>query len=226
MYPESGTTKLDVAEYYLHAAPVLIPWAANRPATRKRWVDGVGTRQTPGKGFLQRNLETATPVWVSRQRLHHRDHDIVYPLVNDARTLLWLAQSAALEIHGLQWRFSADGTPSRPDRMVFDLDPGEGAGLAECAVVALLRRGSLDRIGLDCMPVTSGSKGIHIYARLDGHRSSEQAAELAHELALSMEHELPDLVVSRMGKDLRVEKVFIDWSQNQQFKTTVVPHSL
>lgn len=226
LYPETGTTKADVASYYLHVAPVLIPWARNRPATRKRWVEGVGTSAAPAKGFFQRNLDAGTPDWVIRRRLHHKDHDAVYPLVNDPRTLAWLAQISALEIHVPQWQFSSAGTPGNPDRLVLDLDPGEGAGLAECAAVALLARDSLGRLGLTSLPVTSGSKGFHLYAGLDGRQSSADIAALAHKVALSMEHDHPELVVSRMGKDVRRGKVFIDWSQNWQGKTTIVPYSL
>ena len=226
LYPETGTTKHDVAMYYLHVAPVLIPWARNRPATRKRWVDGVGTVAAPGKSFFQKNLDAGTPDWVRRQTMHHVDHDAVYPLVNDARTLAWLVQLSALEIHVPQWRFSGAGNPANPDRLVLDLDPGEGAGLAECAAVALLARESLEQLGLDSLPVTSGSKGIHLYAGLDGSGTSTDIAKLAHEVALSLEHEVPDQVVSRMGKDVRRGKVFIDWSQNWQAKTTIVPYSL
>ena len=104
--------------YYLQVAPVLLPWAKNRPATRKRWVDGVGTEACPGKSFFQKNLDAATPEWVQRQRVHHMDHDNIYPLVNDARTLVWLAQTATLEIHVPQWKLASDGVPQNPDRLV------------------------------------------------------------------------------------------------------------
>jgi len=226
LYPSTGTTKLDVAQYYLQVAPVLMPWARDRPATRKRWVDGVGTDADPGESFFQKNLGAGTPDWVLRCTMHHKDHDNSYPLVNDARTLLWLAQISALEIHVPQWTFGAGCTPQLPDRLVLDLDPGEGVGLAACAAVALLARDCLDRNGLDSLPVTSGSKGIHLYAQLDGQRTSEEVAALAREMALSLERDHPLLVVSRMGKDLRRGKVFIDWSQNWLAKTTVVPYSL
>ncbi|WP_207345098.1 non-homologous end-joining DNA ligase [Arthrobacter sp. E3] len=226
LYPETGTTKHDVAMYYLRAAPMLIPWAKDRPATRKRWVQGVGTAAEPGKSFFQKNLDAATPDWVQRRTMHHRDHDNDYPLVNDARTLVWLAQISALEIHVPQWRFANDGTPQNPDRLVLDLDPGEGVGLAECAAVALLARDALEQRGLRSLPVTSGSKGIHLYAGLDGKRTSDDIAHLAHCVALSLEADHPDLVVSRMGRALRRGKVFIDWSQNWPAKTTAVPYSL
>lgn len=226
LYPDTGTTKADVARYYQQVAPFLIPWAMNRPATRKRWVDGVGTESKPGKSFFQKNLGTATPSWVLRRRMHHKDHDNLYPLVNDIRTLVWLAQIAALEIHVPQWTFAEDGVPRNPDRLVLDLDPGEGAGLAECAAVSLIARDSLAQRGLDAVPVTSGGKGMHLYAPLDRRRTSDDAATLAQDLAQSIEHEHPDLVVSRMDRSLRRGKVFIDWSQNWPGKTTVVPYSL
>lgn len=226
LYPEAGTTKLDVARYYMQVASVLVPWARDRPATRKRWVDGVGTSAEPGKSFFQRNLDSSTPEWIPRQVMQHKDHENTYPLVNDARTLVWLAQTATLEIHVPQWRFSPDGVVLHPDRMVLDLDPGEGAGLPECAAVALLVKDALAQVGVVSLPVTSGRKGLHVYARLDGRRTSEEVARVAHELAESLEDEHPEMVVSRMDKELRRGKVLVDWSQNWPGKTTVVPYSL
>jgi bifunctional non-homologous end joining protein LigD len=226
MYPETGTTKADVLAYYAAVAPVLIPAAANRPATRKRWVHGVGTAAAPGEMFFQKNLDESTPGWVPRASIQHKERASQYPLVNDPATLAWLAQIAALEIHVPQWRVDSHGRQLPPDRLVLDLDPGEGAGLAECAEVARLARDILHDVGLDPVPVTSGSKGIHLYAALDGTRSSEQISEFAHELARSLEDDHPDLVVSDMKKSLRAGKVLVDWSQNSAAKTTIVPYSL
>ncbi|MEC5181698.1 ATP-dependent DNA ligase [Arthrobacter sp. CG_A4] len=226
MYPETGTTKADVLAYYAAVAPVLIPAAANRPATRKRWVHGVGTAAAPGEMFFQKNLDDSTPGWVPRSSIKHKERTIQYPLVNDPATLAWLAQIAALELHVPQWRVDSRGNQLPPDRLVLDLDPGEGAGLAECAEVARLARAILQDVGLDPVPVTSGSKGIHLYAALDGTRSSEQISEFAHELARSLEADHPDLAVSDMKKTLRTGKVLVDWSQNSAAKTTIVPYSL
>ena len=226
MYPETGTTKADVLAYYAAVAPVLIPAAANRPATRKRWVHGVGTADAPGEMFFQKNLDHSTPGWVPRASITHKDRTIQYPLVNDPATLAWLAQIAALEIHVPQWRVDSHGNALPPDRLVLDLDPGEGAGLAECVEVAKLARTILQDVGLDPVPVTSGSKGIHLYAALDGTQSSEQISEFAHELARSLEADHPDLAVSDMKKTLRTGKVLVDWSQNSAAKTTIVPYSL
>jgi bifunctional non-homologous end joining protein LigD len=146
--------------------------------------------------------------------------------VNDLATLTWLAQIAALEIHVPQWQFGRNGAQHNPDRLVLDLDPGPGAGLLECAEVARLVRAILQGMGLDTMPVTSGSKGIHLYAALDGVQTSDQVAAMAHELARSLEADHPDLIVSDMKKSLRRGKVLLDWSQNNGNKTTVAPYSL
>ena len=226
MYPETGTTKADVLAYYAAVAPVLIPAAANRPATRKRWVHGVGTADAPGEMFFQKNLDHSTPGWVPRASISHKERTIQYPLVNDPATLAWLAQIAAIEIHVPQWRVDSHGNQMPPDRLVLDLDPGEGAGLAECVEVAKLARTILQDVGLDPVPVTSGSKGIHLYAALDGTQSSEQISGFAHELARALEADHPELAVSDMKKTLRTGKVLVDWSQNSAAKTTIVPYSL
>ena len=226
LYPETGTTKADVLAYYAAIADVLIPHAANRPATRKRWVNGVGTTRDPGPVFFQKNLDESAPSWVKRRTIEHKDHTNEYPLVNDLATLTWLGQIAALEIHVPQWKFGRTGQIRNPDRLVLDLDPGEGAGLPECAEVARYARAILKDMGLDPMPVTSGSKGIHLYAALDGKQTSEQVSDVAHELARALETDHPDLIVSEMKKSLRRGKVLVDWSQNSASKTTITPYSL
>ncbi len=227
LYPSDGTTKADVLDYYARIAPVLIPHAANRPATRKRWVNGVGTAEHPGEMFFQKNLdERSTPPWVPRREIQHSDHVNTYPLVNDLATLMWLGQTAALEIHVPQWQFGRTGVRKNPDRLVLDLDPGPGAGLAECAEVARFARTILTGMGLDPMPVTSGSKGIHLYAPLDGQQTSDEVSDVAHELARALEADHPDLIVSDMKKTLREGKVLVDWSQNNGSKTTITPYSL
>jgi bifunctional non-homologous end joining protein LigD len=226
LYPSTGTTKRDVLAYYAEIASVLIPHAANRPVTRKRWPNGVGTAAEPGMMFFQKNLDQSTPKWVKRRSIEHSDHANEYPLVNDEATLIWLAQIAALEIHVPQWQFGRTGTRRNPDRLVLDLDPGEGAGLTECVEVAKLVRSILGDMGLEAMPVTSGSKGIHLYAALDGQQTSDQVSAVAHELARALEADHPDLVVSDMKKALRGGKVLVDWSQNNANKTTITPYSL
>ena len=227
MYPETGTTKADVIGYYNAIADVMIPHTRDRIATRKRWVHGVGTPEKPGEVFFQKNLDPAsTPGWVKQRTITHKTSANTYPLVNDRATLVWLAQIASLELHVPQWRVGRGETRHNPDRMVLDLDPGEGATLQDCAEVARLARAILADMGLDPLPVTSGSKGIHLYAPLDGSQTSDQVSAVAHELARALEADHPDLVVSDMKKSLREGKVLVDWSQNNGAKTTIAPYSL
>ncbi|HEX6759784.1 MAG TPA: ATP-dependent DNA ligase [Propionibacteriaceae bacterium] len=227
LYPQTQTTKADVLSYYAQIGPTMLPHLRDRPATRKRWPDGVG--EVKGKRptvFFNKDLGAGTPDWIQRRTIAHKDHDNDYPVINDLATLTWLAQLAALEIHVPQWRFGPDGKPQNPDRLVLDLDPGPGVSLTECAWIATLVRDILRDIGHDPVPVTSGSKGIHLYAPLDGSQTPEQATEVARELALALESDHPDLVISSMKRSERDGKVFIDWSQNNGAKTTVSPYSL
>ncbi|MFD2341555.1 ATP-dependent DNA ligase [Clavibacter tessellarius] len=226
LYPATGTTKGDVIAYYAAIAPHMLPHLRDRPVTRKRWVDGVGTDEHPGKMFFQKDLDAHTPEWVLRRAIQHRDHANDYPLANDVATLTWLGQVAALELHVPQWRFGRTGDERRPDRLVLDLDPGPGAGLPECVEVATAARAILRDMGLEPYPVTSGSKGIHLYAALDGSHDADAISQVAHELARALEADHPDLVVSDMRKALRQGKVLVDWSQNNPNKTTVAPYSL
>lgn len=223
-YPATGTTKGEVLQYLAQVAPALLRHASHRPATRKRWPDGVA-----GQMFFQKNLDASTPSWVPRRSIRHRTSTNDYVLVDDLATLTWLGQTATLEIHVPQWRFGRTGTPLPPDRLVLDLDPGPGAGLPECAEVARLARDVLVGMDLDPFPVTSGSKGIHLYAALTGQGeslTSDAVSAVAKELARHLESEHPDLVVSDMKKSLRAGKVLVDWSQNNGAKTTIAPYSL
>ncbi|WP_448808337.1 ATP-dependent DNA ligase [Agromyces bauzanensis] len=225
MYPETGMTKGEVISYYSEVARVMVPVVAGRPITRKRWVNGVGTADAPEPAFFEKNLEHA-PEWVRRGVIHHSDGPKTYPIAGDRATLVWLAQQAALELHVPQWRFDPRGNPANPDRIVFDLDPGPGMGLAECAEVARLVRAILAGMGLEALPVTSGSKGLQLYATLDGRQTSEQVSAVARELARALEADHPELIVSNMRKTLRESRVLIDWSQNNGKKTTIAPYSL
>ncbi len=221
MYPATGTTKGEVVDYYRAIADTFVPQVAGRPATRKRWVNGVDAH-----AFFSKNADSGTPDWVRTVVIPHRGRDVAYPIVDDAATLVWLAQLAALEIHVPQWRFDADDRPQHPDRLVLDLDPGEGATLDDCVRLALVVKEIIDGVGLTSVPVTSGSKGIHIYAGLDGHLTSGDASDFARQLAVALEGTHPDLVVSDMKKELRGGKILLDWSQNNGSKTTVAPYSL
>ncbi|WP_136708182.1 ATP-dependent DNA ligase [Agromyces sp. H66] len=225
MYPETGMTKGEVISYYAEVAKVMVPLVAGRPITRKRWVQGVGTADAPESAFFEKNLEHA-PEWVRRGVIHHSDGPKTYPIAGDRATLVWLAQQAALELHVPQWRFDPQGNPANPDRIVFDLDPGPGMGLRECAEAARLVRALLAGMGLEAFPVTSGSKGLQLYAALDGRQTSDQISTVARELARALEADHPELIVSNMRKTLREGRVLIDWSQNNGKKTTIAPYSL
>lgn len=226
LYPETGTTKGEVIDYYTRVAEVLIPHVIGRPVTRKRWPDGVGTEDDPGMVFFAKDLERGAPSWVRRMPIPHSTGTKEYPLVGDVPTLVYLAQVASLELHVPQWRFAPDGDRGPADRLVLDLDPGSGVGLPECAVVAGWARAILEGMGLEPYPVTSGSKGIHLYTALPPGQSTEQASALANELARAIEADHPDLVVSSMKKTERRGKVLIDWSQNNGSKTTIAPYSM
>jgi bifunctional non-homologous end joining protein LigD len=221
LYPETGTSKADVLDYYQRIAPLLIPLVRDRPATRTRWVRGTGEEP-----FCHKNLGDDTPGWVKRRSIQHEGHVNDYPLVNDVATLAWFAQISALEIHVPQWRFGRGNAQNPPDRMVFDLDPGPGTALPECAEVARLVKARLAELSLEPWPVTSGSKGIHLYAELDGSKTTDEVVDLAHTIAQELEATHPELVTSNIRKVNRDDHVFLDWSQNNASKTTVSPYSL
>lgn len=221
LYPATGTTKAEVMQYYLEVADVLIPQVARRPVTRKRFPDGVAAEP-----FFRKDLEDSAPEWIPFGILAHKESMNRYPLAEEPAVLAWFAQVAALELHTPQWRFGEHGYPDNPDRLVLDLDPGPGVGLSECAEVARWCKEILDGMGMESVPVTSGSIGIHLYATLDGRSTAEQVSAVAKELARALEADNPDTVTSVMKKQQREGKVFIDWSQNNGKKTTVAPYSL
>ena len=220
LYEATGTTKADVLEYYLAVAPLLMTYAGRRPVTRKRWPDG-----TDDKSFFEKNLPSHAPDWVPRVAIEHTKRTVTYPVVDSPATLAWFAQQAALELHVPQWTLEND-EPGRTRRIVIDLDPGEGVDLDTTAKVALRVRGLLSEAGLESFPVTSGSKGIHLYARLDKAVTAKGASAVAKQIAKSLEKQTPDLVTATMKRSIRAGKVFLDWSQNSGAKTTVAPYSL
>lgn len=230
MYPDTGTTKGEVLHYYAQVAPVLLPHLRGRPVTRIRWPHGTGDAS-----FFEKNLPARAPRWLRRVEVASSGSRgggdrVVYPVVESLADLTFLVNLASLELHVPQWRFDADGQPANPDRLVIDLDPGAPAGLHECSRVALLVRERLADLGLDAVPVTSGSKGLHLYAELaggaPGSLTSDQVREAARLLAEGLEKEHPRLVLSSMTKAKRGGRVFLDWSQNTAAKTTICPWSL
>jgi bifunctional non-homologous end joining protein LigD len=229
LYPRTGTTKGEVLNYYAQVSPVLLPLLKDRPVTRVRWPHGVERDR-----FFEKNAPAGTPSWVrtaevpttgSRGESRHGD-TLVFPIIDDLATLTWAANLAALELHVHQWTVTKAGKPRGADRLVIDLDPGEPAGLHECCRVALMVRDKLAERKLDARPVTSGSKGLHIYATLPKRVDSDESSALAKELAEELQGEHPTLVTATMTKAKRSGKVFLDWSQNAGSKTTVSPYSL
>ena len=216
MYPATETTKGEVLAYYAQVAPVLLPHLADRPVTRVRWPHG-----TADASFFEKNVPSGAPSWLPRVQVD----DVTYPLVPDQATLTYLVNLNALELHVPQWTV-VDGEPQHPNRLVIDLDPGPPAGLHECARAALVVRERLERLGMELYPVTSGSKGMQLYAGLGGDLSSAQVRDLAQQLAQELTGEHPDLLLWRMTKTLRPGKVFLDWSQNVAAKTTISPYSM
>lgn len=221
LYPAAGMTKGDVIDFYEAVAPAMLPHIVDRPVTRKRWPNGVD--EPP---FFQKALGSGVPTWVCRRTVHHAERDIDYPIADSAATLVWFAQLAALELHVPQWFFGPRGGRRRPDRLVIDLDPGPGTGLVDCARVARAVRDALGRSGADLVPVTSGSKGLHLYLGINDSMTSRQATRWAAQLADAARDALPDLVTTTVAKVERVGRVFIDWSQNSAAKTTIAPYSL
>lgn len=216
MYPATETTKGEVLSYYARAGETVLAHLAGRPVTRVRFPHGV-----EDMSFFEKNLPSGAPSWLPRVEIS----DVTYPLVEDLAQLTYLVNLNSIELHVPQWRVE-DGERLNPDRLVIDLDPGKPAGLHECARVALLLRERLGGLGLDLHPVTSGSKGMQLYARLGGDLTSDQVRDLAQKLAQEMTHKHPELVLWKMTKTLRPGKVFIDWSQNVAAKTTVCPYSM
>ncbi|MBD8868750.1 non-homologous end-joining DNA ligase [Nocardioides donggukensis] len=229
LYPATGTTKGEVLNYYAQVAPVLLPQLADRAVTRIRWPHGVH-----GDSFFEKNAPAGAPGWLrtvevpttgSRGSSRHGD-TLRFPVVDGLASLTYLVNLASLELHVHQWTVTPRGRPRHPDRLVIDLDPGEPAGLPECSEVALLVRAKLAERGLEARPVTSGSKGLHLYAAVPGELDSDGTTALAREVAEELQAEHPKRVTATMTRARRPGKVFLDWSQNAGSKTTIAPYSL
>src|SRR5271156_1241740 len=228
IFPTTGTTKADIFAYYTSITEVMVPHIAGRPATRKRWPNGVNE-----PSFFEKQLASSAPDWLPRASVAHRSGTTTYPIIDSVDGLAWIAQQAALEVHVPQWRFAAEWTrkgeqlkPGPATRLVFDLDPGEGVTMAQLAEVARAVRDLIADIGLTTFPLTSGSKGLHLYSPLDKPVSSRGAVVLAKRVAQQLEKSMPKLVTATMTKSVRAGKVFLDWSQNSGSKTTIAPYSL
>jgi bifunctional non-homologous end joining protein LigD len=219
-YPAVGFTKGQVIDYYTRVAPALLPHLRDRPLTLKRYPDGVD-----GQFFYEKQCPSYRPDWIDTVAVYSRRNkrEINFCLANDLPTLVWLANLADLELHT---SLSKAKDVMQPTMMVFDLDPGPPAAVLECADVALELRRMLGGIGLESFPKTSGSKGIQVYVPLNRKVTYDDTKPFARAVARLLEKERPGQVVSSMKKEVRRGKVFVDWSQNDDHKTTACVYSL
>ena len=219
-YPSTGFTKAEVVDYYVRAAPALLPHLKDRPLSLKRYPHGVG-----GAYFYQKQAPPNIPKWMQTAAVwsDERDDDIDYCLANDLPSLVWLANAADLEMHTFMHRRQ---DLARPTQVAFDLDPGAGVDARGCAKVAFLLKDRLDALGLESFVKVSGSKGVQMHVPLNTPCTYEDTKQLSRTLAFSLAKEFPDKVTALMRKELRQGKVFIDWSQNDEHKTTICVYSL
>src|SRR5919108_4139116 len=220
MYPETGFTKGQVIDYYSGIARYILPHLKNRPITMKRFPDGIG-----GQHFYEKNAPSHKPKWIETFRVPRSSEEsaINYILINDLPSLVWSANMANLEVHP----FLAQAPRiEQPTMVVFDLDPGAGADILNSCEVAFLVKDLLDRLGLKSFVKVSGSKGIHLHVPLNTSVTYESTQPFAKSIAQFLESEHPDQIVSEMPKTKRKGKVFVDWSQNSEHKSTVAVYSL
>jgi len=220
LYPKDGFTKGELINYYIQIAPVLLPHLKDRPLTMKRYPDGV-----EGEFFYEKNCPSHRPGWVQTAKVWSEGNQrtMQYCLAQDLPTLVWAANLADIELHT---SLSRKNDVDRPTMMVFDLDPGAPADIVQCCQVGLWLREILAGMKLNSWAKTSGSKGLQVYVPLNTAVTYEQTKELSHAIAEHLEHEHPKMVVSKMAKALRKGKIFVDWSQNDEHKTTICVYSL
>ena len=220
LYPKVGFTKGEVIDYYIRIAPVLLPHLRDRPLTMKRYPNGVD-----GQFFYEKNCPTHRPSWVKTAKVWSEGNDRMmdYCLAQDLPTLVWAANLADLELHT---SLARKKNVACPTMMVFDLDPGAPADIVQCCQVGLWLRDLLGKMKLKSFAKTSGSKGLQIYVPLNTPVSFDQTKDLSRALAQLLQAEHPDFVTSNMSKAVRKGKVFVDWSQNDEHKTTICVYSL
>lgn len=219
-YPAVSFTKRDVIQYYVEISKVVLPHLKNRPLTLKRYPDGVD-----GPFFYEKQCPSHRPKWVKTTSVYSggKSKNIDFCLVNDLATLVWAANLADLELHT---SLSLARDIQRPTVVAFDLDPGAPANIVQCCEVALLLKEMTDRLGLKSYPKTSGSKGLQVYVPLNTPVTYDDTKAFSHAIATLLEQRHPGLIISKMAKELRPGKVFVDWSQNDEHKTTVCVYSL
>lgn len=217
LYPACGFTKAQVIDYHTRIAEVYLRHLRARPVTLKRYPNGV-----EGEFFYEKNCPSHAPGWMRTVTIRG-ETETTYCLLDEPAALVWTANLAALELHTTLGKGDAIDVPTM---VVFDLDPGDGAGIADCAAVAMRIRSMCDKLGLELFVKTSGSKGLHLGLPLNTPAAYEDTAGFAKAIAGLLAKHNPDAVTDNMRKDLRTNKVFIDWSQNRSRKTTVTAYSL
>ncbi len=219
LYPETGFTKGDVIDYYLRVSEWMLPHTRHFPVTLKRYPNGVDQ-----PFFYEKRCPVhGRPSFVETVDFPAKTAAIEFCVINNVQTLCWLANLAALELHLLLAHGEA---PEQPRMLVFDLDPGAPATIADCARLALELRALLADLGLESLAKSSGSKGLHLYVPLNTPTTFDETKAFARAMAMTLERRLPDRVTSVMAKDQRGGKVFVDWSQNDRIKTTAAVYSL
>jgi bifunctional non-homologous end joining protein LigD len=221
LYPGTRFTKAKVIDYYIQVSKYILPHLKNRPITLKRFPEGVF-----GEAFYEKDAPAFAPGWIKTAPVPRRETpgpDIQYILINDLPTLVWVANLATLELHPF---LHTAAQINRPTAVVFDCDPGEGANILDSARVALRLREVLQGLGLESYVKVSGSKGVQVYVPLNSAVTYEETQPFAEGVARLLAQQEPNLIVWQMPKRLRTKKVFIDWSQNAEYKTTVSVYSL
>jgi len=219
LWPQTGFTKGDLVDFSLRIAPAILPHLEGRPLTLKRYPNGV-----EGQHFYEKNSPSHRPEWIRTARITTGRKAIDFTLVEDTATLAWLANLACIELHT---SLSRADRIEHPTMLVFDLDPGPPADIVACCEVGLILRGLFDGLGLVSVAKTSGSKGLQVYVPLnEPDITYDDTKPFAKAVAELLEAQVPDLVVSRQTKTLRPGKVLVDWSQNDEHKTTVCVYSV
>lgn len=223
LYPEAGFTKGEMVDYYARVAPAIVPHLSGRAVTLRRFPEGV---EDLDAAFFEKRCPKHRPQWVKTAKVEAgpRAGVIEFCVCDSLPTLVWMAQLAAIELHP---SLSLSRAPKRPTVLAFDLDPGPPADVVDCCRVGLRLREMFGHFGLECFAKTSGSKGLQVYVPLNSKRASYDVTKpFAKAIAQLLESQTPDLVVSKMKKVEREGKVFVDWSQNHQRKTTIAVYSM
>ncbi|HTL46634.1 MAG TPA: non-homologous end-joining DNA ligase [Verrucomicrobiae bacterium] len=218
-YP-AGFTKGEMIDYYVKAAPYLLPHVSRRPLTLKRYPEG-----TSGDFFYEKEAPFYRPDWVPTVSIksRHKPRPIEYLYIDGTAALVWVLNLASIELH--PFLYTADSLYV-PTCVAFDLDPGAPANIVDCCEIGLRMKGLFEKLGLKCFPKVSGGKGLHLYVPLNTRATFEETKNFARSVALTLEKHDPERVTSVMAKAVRPGKIFVDWSQNDEHKTTCCVYSL